>query len=141
MLKREIKYTDFEGKEGLEIAYFNLTKSELIELEVEYDSGLEATIKRIIGTNDRKALIAEFKRIILLSYGKKSDDGRRFIKSEELREEFAQTAAYDALFLELATNDEAAADFIKGVLPPDMVQGIEPMLPPPNIQPAETIGK
>lgn len=119
MLKREIKYEDFDGNEVTDTYYFNLTRSEMIELEVGYKDGLEAALRRIIETNDRQKLIAEFKNLVLLSYGVKSDDGKRFIKSDQLREEFTQTPAYDALFMELATNDDAAATFIKGIVPKD----------------------
>jgi hypothetical protein len=124
MLKREITYEDFNGEKATDTFYFNLTKTEIIELEVSYEGGLEAALKRIVATNDSKNLIAEFRRIVLLAYGVKSDDGKRFIKSNELREEFSQTAAYDALFMELATNDEAAATFIKGIIPKDMTQEV-----------------
>jgi hypothetical protein len=120
MLKREITYEDFNGEKATDTFYFNLTKTEIITLEVSYEGGLEAALKRIVATNDSKNLIAEFKRIILLAYGVKSEDGKRFIKNDQLREEFSQTAAYDALFMELATNDEAAAVFIKGIIPKDM---------------------
>jgi hypothetical protein len=121
MLKRDITYENFNGESITETFYFNLTKTELIKLEVDKEGGLQATIQRIIESKDNKSLIEEFQSIILMSYGTKSDDGKRFIKSEELREQFSQTAAYDALFMELATSDDAAAVFIKGVVPKDIV--------------------
>ncbi len=133
MLKRDITYLDFNDEEVTDTFYFNITKSEIVELEVEHKEGLDATIKKIIETKDNKSLVAEFKRIILLSYGEKSADGKRFIKSDESREEFSQTAAFDSLFMELATQDEAAATFIKGVLPKDMTADMDkPYLPPPS---------
>jgi hypothetical protein len=137
MLKREIKYTDFDGNEVTDIFYFNVTKSEVVEVEVGHKQGMEEFLKNIVKTEDRQALVAEFKKIILLAYGEKSSDGKRFIKSDQLREEFSQTAAYDALFIELATSEDAAADFIKGILPPDLRSETEKQtLPaPPNITP------
>jgi hypothetical protein len=120
MLKRDITYEDFNGETVTETFYFNLTKTEIIELEVSYKKGLEETIKAIIKAQDNKSLIAEFKQIVLLAYGVKSEDGRRFIKNDQLREEFAQSAAYDALFMEMATNEDAAANFIMGVIPRDL---------------------
>ncbi|MET0785758.1 MAG: hypothetical protein ABWY25_03555 [Paenisporosarcina sp.] len=125
MLKREITYENYDGTVLTETFYFNLTKSEIVELEVGYQGGLEATLRRIIDAKDNKTLIAEFKRLVLLSYGVKSEDGKRFVKSDQLREEFSQTAAYDTLFMELATDDDAAATFIKGVVPKDLSQAIE----------------
>lgn len=140
MLKRDITYEDFNGDKVTDTYYFNLTRSEIIELEVGYKGGLEQALKRIIAAQDNKQLFAEFKRIVLLAYGEKSDDGKRFIKTPELREAFSQTAAYDALFMELATNDDAAATFIKGVIPRDMsepqVQD-KPTSPPPSPQALE----
>lgn len=125
MLKKTINYEDFEGNPISEDFYFNLSKSELIELEVQYDKGLAESLQDIIKANDGKSLIAEFKKIILVSYGKKSEDGKRFIKSEELRTEFTQSLAYDALFMELATDDKAAAAFIQGIVPRDLGEAIE----------------
>jgi hypothetical protein len=125
MFKRDVTYEDFDGEKVTETFYFNLTKSELVELEVGFEGGLKEAIERIIKTEDHKELIKEFKRIVLLSYGIKSPDGKRFMKSDELRTEFSQTAAYDALFMELATNENAAADFVNGIIPKDFAKELE----------------
>ncbi len=117
MLKRAINYEDFEGNDATEIFYFNLSEPELIELEVEFENGLKAMLESIIEAKDYKSLVKRFKEIVLLAYGEKSADGKRFIKSDQLREEFSQTAAYISLFMELATDDNAAVIFLKGVLP------------------------
>jgi hypothetical protein len=134
MLKREITYEDYNGETVTETFYFNLAKSEIIELEVGYKGGLEETIKRIIAAEDNQKLIAEFKKLVLLAYGVKSEDGKRFIKSDALREEFSQTAAYDALFMELATDDGAAATFVTGIIPKDLAAAI-----PDQPQPMQTV--
>lgn len=120
MLKRDITYEDFNGEKVTETFYFNLTKTEIVELELAYEGGLEAGINRIIEAENLKDLVAEFQKIVLMAYGEKSPDGKRFIKNDEMREAFSQTAAYDALFMELATNDDAAATFIKGIIPQDL---------------------
>lgn len=120
MLKRTIKYTDFNDQEQEGIFYFNLSKSELVELEVSEKGGLGQFIQNVVQAEDYKELVAQFKRLILLAYGEKSTDGTRFIKSDELREQFSQTAAFDVLFVELATDDNAAADFVEGLVPKDM---------------------
>lgn len=120
MLKREITYENFDGEMVTEVHHFHFAKNELIDLEVEYEGGLQAGLQRIIDAKDYKALIKEFKKLVLLSYGIKSEDGKRFIKNDELREEFSQTIAYDTLFMELATDDTKAAEFIIGILPKDV---------------------
>lgn len=125
MLKRSITYEDFNGETTTDIFYFNISKPELIELEVEVDQGFTNWLQQIIETKEKKGLIEQFKRIILLAYGEKTPDGKRFVKSDELREQFSQTAAYQTLFMELATDDDAAAAFLKGVLPNDMVAELE----------------
>jgi len=130
MLKRTIKYEDFDDVEREDIFYFNISKSELIELEVEYDAGFGEYLKRIIESKDNKELIKQFKAIVLMAYGQRSEDGKRFIKSDTLREEFQQTAAYNALFMELAMDDNAAVVFIEGVLPKDMVGEVTKALAP-----------
>lgn len=123
MLKRNITYEDFNGDTVTETFYFNLSRTELINLEVEMDGGLKRFLERIVEEEDAKALIEQFQKIVLLSYGERSADGKRFIKNDELREAFTQTAAYDALFMELATDANAAADFVTGIIPANLVGG------------------
>ena len=77
-------------------------------------------LEKIVKTENPKDLLDQFKRIVLKAYGEKSPDGKYFLKSDEMREKFSQSAAYNSLFMELATNDNAAANFIKGILPKDM---------------------
>jgi hypothetical protein len=122
MLKRAITYEDFNGETATETFYFNLSKPELVELEVDMEGGLGKHIERIAEAENNKELIALFKRVILISYGIKSDDGKRFVKSDELRAEFESHAAYTALFIELATDAKAAADFVNGIMPSDLVE-------------------
>jgi len=120
MLKKTISYTDFNGDEVSEDFFFHQSKAELIELEVSHEGGLEEAIKRIVKAEDGKAIIAEFKNIILSSYGQRSLDGKRFIKNQTIRDEFESTEAYSTLFMELVTDAQAAATFIQGVIPQDM---------------------
>ena len=125
MLKRPITYEDFDGNTITEDFYFNVSKPELIELEVEVKDGFSAWMQRIIKAEDYQTIIKEFKRFVLFAYGEKSEDGKRFIKNDQLREEFSQTNAYNVLFMELAQDDGAAAEFVMGVMPKDMVPEIQ----------------
>lgn len=120
MLKRTIKYVDFNDQPQEEIHYFNLTKTELLETDFGFEGGLENTLQKIIETQDRGELVKIFKALILSAYGEKSVDGKRFIKNDQLREEFSQSAAFEQLFTELASDDKAASDFVNGILPKDM---------------------
>lgn len=117
MLKKTIKYTDFNGTEREEDFYFNLTKAEVTEMELSKEGGLSGHMEKIVAANDNQAILKEFKEIILKSYGEKSEDGRRFIKSPELSLAFSQTEAYSELFTELATDAEAASAFVMGIMP------------------------
>lgn len=117
MLKQTITYEDYDGNTRTEDFYFNLTKAEVMEMEMSTDGGLEKMINKIIQTNDSKRIIETFKDIILRAYGEKSPDGRRFIKNQELRDAFSQTEAYSQLFMDLATNADKAAEFINGIVP------------------------
>ena len=129
MLKKEITYENFDGEEVTDTFYFNVSKPEIIELELEVDGGFGRMMERIVEAGNTKLLIKEFKRIIFLAYGVKSEDGKRFIKSDEIREEFSQTAAYSELFMQLALDADAAAEFIKGILPKDLSDTIEEVKP------------
>lgn len=117
MLKKNIKYVDYDGIERAEDFYFNLNKAEIVELELGTTGGLTKTLEKIVQEKDNKRIVEYFKAIILKAYGEKSADGRRFIKSQELRDSFEQTEAYSELFMELSSNAKAAADFISGIVP------------------------
>ena len=117
MLKKTITYTDYNGVERKEDFYFNLTKAEIMEMEMSTSGGLTEMINRIVAAQDAPAIIKIFKELVLKAYGVKSPDGKRFIKSDELATEFAQTEAYSQLFMELATDAEAASAFVNGIVP------------------------
>lgn len=117
MLKKTITYVDYNGNERVEDFYFNLTKAEATEMELSVEGGLTKKLEDIVNSQNNKEIIALFKEIILKAYGEKSQDGKRFIKSEELSEAFSQTEAFSELFMELALDEKAAADFVNGILP------------------------
>ena len=117
MYKKSIKYVDYDGNEREEDFYFNINKAELAEMELSTSGGLEKMITRIINEKDNREIVKLFKQLITMSYGKKSDDGRRFIKSPELSKEFTETEAFSELFMELAGDADAAAAFVNGIVP------------------------
>lgn len=120
MLKKTITYTDYNGVERTEDFYFNLSKAELMEMELSTTGGLAESIKRVVDAKDAPAIIKVFKDLVLKAYGEKTPDGKRFVKSDEIAEAFSQTEAYSILFMELATDADAAAKFVNGIVPADM---------------------
>ena len=121
MLKQEITFENFDGVTVTETHYFNLTKAELIEMEMLADGGsFVDMINRITEIQDAEKLVKEFKRFILATYGVRSDDGKRFIKNDQVREEFTQTNAFSELYMSFLTDENFAADFILGAMPTDM---------------------
>ena len=129
MLKKTIKYTDYNGVEREEDFYFNLSKAEIAEMELEIPGGMTAMLQRITAAKDTPSLVKIFKDLILRSYGEKSADGKRFIKSAELNESFSQTEAYSELFMELATNADSASAFINGIIPADVAKASKKQIP------------
>ena len=119
MLAKKIKFVDFDGNEREETFYFNLRKSEITDMQLEVKGGLTTIIERIVETKDIPELIKLFKDLIRRSYGEKSADGRNFIKNDRVWENFESTNAYSELYMELATNADAAADFINAIVPPE----------------------
>lgn len=117
MLQKTMTYTDYNGEERTETFRFNLTKAELLELETSTNGGMTQLLNRIVEEKDQTKIIEIFKKVLLMAYGEKSPDGRRFIKSQELSEAFSQTEAYSDLFIELATDSEAATAFINAIIP------------------------
>lgn len=124
MLKKTITYIDYDENERTEDFYFNLSKAELMEMEMSEQGGLQKFIHKIVAEQDHKRIVEMFKDLVLRSYGEKSMDGKRFIKSKEMRSAFEQTEAYSELFMELATDADAAAAFVRGITPASIDTGV-----------------
>lgn len=125
MLKKTITYTDYNGVERTEDFYFYLSKADLMEMEMGTTGGFAEMIQKVVNAQDAPAIIKIFKDLILKAYGEKSADGKRFIKNDELKEAFSQTEAYSQLFMELATDSDAAAKFVNGIMPADVSEKIQ----------------
>lgn len=131
MLSKKIKYTDYNGVEREETFLFNLSKAELMEMELGTAGGLADMIKNIVAAQDTPSIVKIFKELVLKAYGEKSPDGKRFIKIDEkgnpLSVGFSQTEAYSNLFMELATDADAAAKFVRGIVPGDIdISDVDP---------------
>lgn len=141
MLKKTISYIDFNGNEVTEDFYFNLTKAELAEMELaetvikgeQQTGGMVEKLNAVAKSGEGRLIIEVFKDIIARSYGVKSEDGNRFIKSPELFEEFSQTEAYSELFMSFVTDADAAAQFINGIMPADIAKKTQEAPQPPQL--------
>lgn len=120
MFKDTIAYTDFDGNERKETFYFNLTKAELIFMENSTTEGLFTEyLKRIVELQDNVKIMEEFGKLVRKSYGVKSNDGKRFIKSDELTDEFMQSEAYSEFIVKILSDADYAASFVNGIMPSD----------------------
>ena len=128
MLKKTITYTDFNGDQQTEDFYFNLSKSEIAEMELSTEGGLHAHLERIVASQNGGEIIKQFKEIIAAACGRRSEDGKRFVKSQEIRDDFFSSPAYDVLFIELLTDADKGAEFINGLLPQDLEGPVAPNL-------------
>ena len=125
MLKKTITYTDYDGMERTEDFWFNLSKTELTKLDAELPGGVLGVLRKNIDKKDRKALVDFIETLILRSYGEKTLDGKRFVKTPEMAEEFMQTPAYDELFMSILSDTDSQTSFINGVIPQSMAKEIE----------------
>ena len=120
MIKKTVTYTDFNGNERTEDFYFHLTEQELTEWEYSVDGGLSGVLSRIVHSQDNKKLIEIFKDLLVRSYGVKTPDGRGFVKNKEVLDNFIYTQAFSDIYMELATNDKAASEFVNGIIPANL---------------------
>lgn len=120
MLAKTIEFVDFDGVKRKETHYFNLSKAEIMEMELSIDGGFAEKLTKMIDSINGPEIMRTFKELIMKSYGKKSDDGRRFIKDPELTKEFMETEAYSEFFMELCTDAKAAANFVNNIVPSDV---------------------
>lgn len=129
MFKKTVTYTDYDGVERTETFYFNLSEAEIVEMELGTEGGWRERMQRIIDSKDAPTIMREFKKLIMNSYGIKSDDGRRFIKSDDISRDFIQTEAYNQIFMELVTDAKAAAEFANGIAPSGKDKSRQDMVP------------
>lgn len=122
MLKETITYTDYNGNERTEDFYFNLNKAEIMKMELGTKGGFAEMIQRVVAAQDQPAIIKIFEDLIQAAYGVKTPDGKGFQKTKALTEEFVQTEAYSELFMKLATDADAAARFVNGIVPADLAK-------------------
>ena len=114
---KTVTYTDYNGVEITEKFYFNLTQAELLDMELSASGGLEKELRAIIDADDKRALINKVKEFMLKAYGVKSDDGKRLVKNDEVREAFVQSEAYSKILMELLTDEKACAAFFNAIVP------------------------
>lgn len=122
MLKKNIKYTDYDGNERSDDFYFNLNKAEITEMNMSYPGGLEVYVKKITDEQDAPKVMSLFKEIIMKAYGERvGGDAKHFVKRDAngnlLAEKFVQTEAYSELFMELLTVEDAATKFMEAIVP------------------------
>ena len=125
MLKKTINYNNDNGEQKTKECYFNLSKAEIAEMELEIPGGMAANLKQITEAKDTPSLVKIFKNLILRSYGVKSSEGERFIKNQQVSEAFEQSEASYELFMELATNADSAAEFVNGIIPADLANKVK----------------
>lgn len=123
MIHETVTYTDYNGQSRTETFYFHFTQAEIMEMQLSVEGGFNARVQKMIDTKDQPSIIKLVKDFVLDAFGVKSDDGRRFMKSEELRRAFEENPAYSIIFMKLATDADAAAKFVNGVAPSDMPKG------------------
>lgn len=121
MIHETVTYTDYNGVPRTETFYFHFTQAEIMEMQLSVEGGFNARVQKMIDAKDQPSIIKLVKDFVLDAYGEKSDDGRRFMKSKELRRAFEENPAYSSIFMKLATDADAAAKFVNGVAPSDMI--------------------
>lgn len=120
MIKKTVTYEDLNGVTRTETFYFHFYEHEILDMEMSVDGGFAERLQKIIDAKDQHSLIRVIKKFVLDAYGVKSDDGKRFIKNDKVRDEFIQCPAYSKIFMELVLDDKVAAEFVKGVVPAEL---------------------
>lgn len=128
MFKKTMTYTDWNGVERTEDVYFNLSKAEILEMQLTTEGGFDSMLERMIKAKDTIALVKLYKQLILKAYGKKSEDGRRFEKSEEITREFIESPLFSDVYMELTLDDEKAQEFVRGIMPADLSRQVDEAL-------------
>lgn len=139
MLKKTITYENLDGETTSEDFYFNLTKAELAEMELSYDGGFGEYLRKIVDAKSGRQIITAFKEIVGKAYGERSEDGKRFLKSEDRTNEFLSSEAWSELFMELISEPKAGADFVNAIIPQSMVNEVQAQVQPTSLNPIEDV--
>lgn len=137
MLKKTITYEDLDGNSFTEVFEFHLREDEIAKMELSKHGGLVAYLNQIVAAEDGEAIINAFEEILLKSYGVRSEDNKKFRKSAEISQDFKDSDAYSKMFLELVTNAEASAEFVRGIMPASIIDADKPVAP--NLKPAVSL--
>lgn len=122
MVKKTITYLDYNDKPITEDFYFNMSRVDMMDFNFDYDGGMKAYIEKIVAEEDNKKIYYFFKELLLKSYGKKSADGKRFVKNEEATQEFAESEALSELIFKLMNDENEAAAFVNGIIPKEFTE-------------------
>lgn len=125
MIKKTVTYVDYNGVERTESFYFHYTESEILDMELSTEGGFAERVQKIIDAKDQTSLLKVIKKFVLDAYGVKSDDGRRFIKNDEVKQAFVECPAYSEIYLDLLSDDVLASEFINGIIPDSAKKRLE----------------
>ena len=128
MYKKNITYVDFNGNERTDPFYFNLSDAEILELQVEYGGNMSQIMGSMLEKGDAKGLLGIITNLIKSSYGEKSNDGRRFMKNQEIRDSFVTTDAYSKLVLELLNDEKEFEKFMSGIIPSERREALNEVI-------------
>lgn len=120
MIKKTVTYIDYNEVERTETFHFHFTEAEILDMEMSTEGGFAERVQRIIDAKEQTELLKVIKKFVYDAYGVKSEDGKRFIKSEEVKNAFIECPAYSEIFMELLTDDVKASEFVNGVVPEHM---------------------
>lgn len=120
MIKKTVTYTDYNGVERTESFYFHFSEAEILDMEMSTEGGFAERVQRIVDAKQQTELLKVIKKFVYDAYGVKSDDGKRFIKNDEVKTAFIESPAYSKIFMEMLGDDKIAAEFVNGVVPANM---------------------
>ena len=124
MLKKVVKYEDYLGTVRTEELYFNLSKTELSDMQMSVDGGYGAKLQKMLDSVNNKDIYNTFVEIVLAAYGEVSPDGKYFLKTDEnghkLADKFRQSLAYDTLMDEITKDESTIAEFCNGIIPKEI---------------------
>lgn len=125
MYKTTVTYTDYDDVQRTEDLYFNLTTAELIKMENSIAGGLQKRIEIMMQRHDVPTIMQTMEDLIKQAYGQKSMDGRKFVKSDEIYDDFLQSGAYNEFYMGVITDEKKSSEFLDGIIPSDIKEKVK----------------
>lgn len=125
--KKSIRYIDLNGQTREVEYWFQLGKTDAIELDFVHRKNPKEYLESIAANQESRNLMDVWKDMLFRAVAKRvsGTDGDYLVKNDEILSEFRGSGAYEQLFNELAESEDGGASFFLSIMPKEVQANAE----------------